>query len=226
MQVIHTFLLALPALGLSQDPGAAREFQELEAAWRQATRIERSATWAPRLLDFAERHPEAPAAVKALNLVVTSDNDQAWERAFDLIRTRHVRAPGLEPACLALTTFSWYRAEEFLEEVLSRNPHRSVQGAACFALAHNLVGSLAFGGGARRAEAERLFERVAAEYGDLPYEPGRTLGEAARGWLRTLRDLRPGRPAPEIAGEDVAGRPMRLSDYRGKVVLLVFWGFW
>ena len=35
-----------------------------------------------------------------------------------------------------------------------------------------------------------------------------------------------GEPAPEIAGEDTDGVPFVLSDYRGKVVVLVFWGFW
>jgi hypothetical protein len=35
-----------------------------------------------------------------------------------------------------------------------------------------------------------------------------------------------GPPAPEIAGEDLDGVPFRLSDYRGKVVLLDFWGDW
>ena len=32
-----------------------------------------------------------------------------------------------------------------------------------------------------------------------------------------------GRLAPPIEGEDSRGRPMRLADYRGKVVLLSFW---
>lgn len=42
---------------------------------------------------------------------------------------------------------------------------------------------------------------------------------------RTPEGLR-GLPAPEIAGEDLDGVPLRLSDYRGKVVLLDFWGNW
>lgn len=33
-------------------------------------------------------------------------------------------------------------------------------------------------------------------------------------------------PAPEITGEDVDGTEFKLSDYRGKVVVLDFWGFW
>jgi hypothetical protein len=35
-----------------------------------------------------------------------------------------------------------------------------------------------------------------------------------------------GSEAPEISGEDIDGVPFKLSDYRGKVVLLDFWGHW
>ena len=35
-----------------------------------------------------------------------------------------------------------------------------------------------------------------------------------------------GKPAPEIQGEDIDGKKFKLSDYRGKVVLLDFWGDW
>jgi hypothetical protein len=32
--------------------------------------------------------------------------------------------------------------------------------------------------------------------------------------------------APEITGEDIDGVTFKLSDYRGKVVVLDFWGNW
>jgi cytochrome oxidase Cu insertion factor (SCO1/SenC/PrrC family) len=35
-----------------------------------------------------------------------------------------------------------------------------------------------------------------------------------------------GKEAPEIEGEDIDGNRFKLSDYRGKVVLLDFWGHW
>ena len=35
-----------------------------------------------------------------------------------------------------------------------------------------------------------------------------------------------GESAPEIEGEDLDGKKFKLSDYRGKVVLLDFWGHW
>jgi hypothetical protein len=41
-----------------------------------------------------------------------------------------------------------------------------------------------------------------------------------------LQHLSPGKPAPEIIGVDVGGKPMKLSDYRGKIVMLDFFGNW
>ena len=38
--------------------------------------------------------------------------------------------------------------------------------------------------------------------------------------------LKVGDPAPEIEGEDLDGKPMKLSDFQGKVVVLDFWGDW
>lgn len=35
-----------------------------------------------------------------------------------------------------------------------------------------------------------------------------------------------GQLAPEITGEDLDGEVFNLSDYRGKVVMLDFWGDW
>lgn len=42
----------------------------------------------------------------------------------------------------------------------------------------------------------------------------------------TLRSLAPGRPAPDISGVDLQGKKFSLSDYRGKYLLLAFWGSW
>lgn len=39
-------------------------------------------------------------------------------------------------------------------------------------------------------------------------------------------ELAPGHRAPEIEGEDIDGVRFKLSDYRGRVVMLDFWGHW
>lgn len=41
-----------------------------------------------------------------------------------------------------------------------------------------------------------------------------------------LKHLTVGRPAMEIEGDDLDGKKFKLSDYRGKVVVLDFWGHW
>ncbi len=54
----------------------------------------------------------------------------------------------------------------------------------------------------------------------------RTLAQAAEANLNEMHNLTEGKPAPEIVGLDMDGTPRKLSDYRGKVVALVFWGTW
>jgi hypothetical protein len=78
------------------------------------------------------------------------------------------------------------------------------------------------------AEAERLFDRAAREFSDVQipvtfFGSGGTVGEKAKAELFQIRSLAVGKVAPEIEGEDQDGKRFKLSDYRGKVVLLDFW---
>jgi hypothetical protein len=80
---------------------------------------------------------------------------------------------------------------------------------------------------ALEAEAEKLFEAVTKEYADVSGGPrGGALGARAKTELYELRHLSVGKAAPEIEAEDLAGVKFKLSDYRGKVVMLDFWGHW
>jgi thiol-disulfide isomerase/thioredoxin len=81
--------------------------------------------------------------------------------------------------------------------------------------------------------AEKLLNLVLAEYADcptllptnsLPFMA--TLGEVAQVELYDLNHLSVGKMAPEISGEDIDGHKFKLSDYRGKVVMLSFWASW
>jgi peroxiredoxin len=77
------------------------------------------------------------------------------------------------------------------------------------------------------AEASQLFERTIAEFADLKSEgSGRSLAEIARSELRELRELSVGSVAPDVTGSDADGKSFKLSDYRGKVVVLTFSGNW
>ena len=73
-------------------------------------------------------------------------------------------------------------------------------------------------------EIEATFERAAKEFADVkqPYG-GLTVGQKAESELYEIRNLSVGKPAPEFEGTDQEGQPLRLSDFRDKVVLLYFW---
>lgn len=107
-----------------------------------------------------------------------------------------------------------------------------------------------------RSEASKLLFRLADEHGDAgvratalmvraralaPQDSAAALrdldkvGELSKDedLLAEAQDLRDqlqkfaiGAQAPDIVGEDIDGVAFKLSDYRGKVVLLDFWGFW
>jgi hypothetical protein len=87
-------------------------------------------------------------------------------------------------------------------------------------------------------EAASLYHRTIREFGELiapnrfrvPMAGGRrdvlavTLAEIAKTHLFEIERLERGRPAPDIDGLDTDGKPMKLSDYRGKVVAIFFGG--
>ena len=142
--------------------------------------------------------------------------------------------------------------EELLRAILKDNPHRDVRARACVALAvylkmaketteKHLVGdsqllsrppqSLAnFDRIKQRgldkvaAESAALFEEVIEKYAEMRFEKSypHNPAELAKGQLFELRNLAIGAKAPEIEGNDIRGKAMKLSDYRGKVVVLDF----
>src|SRR5262249_22167396 len=76
-------------------------------------------------------------------------------------------------------------------------------------------------------EVETLFVR-AEQFGDVKipvifFGSGGTVREKARAELFQIRHLAVGKEAPDIEGEDQDGQRFKLSNYRGKVVLLDFW---
>ena len=79
-------------------------------------------------------------------------------------------------------------------------------------------------------EAARLYQRVIADFATVNVDmgdgkfPQTPLAFVARIPLRTLERFSAGKIAPEIKGSDLDGKAMKLSDYRGKVVVLYLRG--
>ncbi len=164
--------------------------------------------------------------------------------------------PGIGKVCLSLTRNRKLAAAQFLKKVIESNKNKDALGQACFALAKWHAGAVKtlksisgtnttmakyvaesageetvsylkeVGGKTLEAEALALFKRVETEFADVPYYRDRKLGTSAQGSIFELTRLSIGQVAPDIKGEDIDGVKFALSDYRGKVVVIDFWGNW
>lgn len=78
-----------------------------------------------------------------------------------------------------------------------------------------------------KTEGQRHLEVLVRDYAKLPYK-ATTYGALAEAYLtpHSAAVLEVGKPAPEIEGHGIDGKAMKLSDFRGKVVVLDFWGDW
>ena len=138
----------------------------------------------------------------------------------------------LAQLCQSLGRSGGEAGEALLRALLDKGEQRDVQGVACLALAQALKNRADRTPEAQAKEAEKLrqeseefFVRATDKFGDV--QLGRsTVGEQAKVELYELRFLSIGKVAPEVEGEDADGKKFKLSDYRGKVVLIDFWGHW
>lgn len=77
------------------------------------------------------------------------------------------------------------------------------------------------------AEADRILDAAGDEEFDVPVYYGTTpLSEVIQKKREQLHRFGIGAVAQEIEADDLDGVPFKLSDYRGKVVMLDFWGHW
>jgi hypothetical protein len=178
--------------------------------------------------------------------------DSPQSKAIAILLRDHLKSDKLGYACWRVGYGFHKDCETFLRTVLDKNPHRDVRAQACIRLAQFLNARShrldllkgrpemarryqgLFGKDYMEAlqrqdraktskEVEALFERAVAKYGDAKLPYGEAVGVRAKAELFEIRHLTVGKQADEIEGQDQDGKRFKLSDYRGKVVLLYFW---
>lgn len=182
---------------------------------------------AARLLALALAAPADPVAPEALAWVVRNRPSLPEGRQAAAILARdHLPSRLLGPICRSLEDCGW-DSEPILRAILAGSPHREVRGHACYSLARALKNRANRGVDAPAASraADEMLALASERYGDVAVR-GKPLAELVEVERFELDNLAPGKTAPEFRGVDTGGRPMRLSDSRGKVVVLVFWGTW
>jgi hypothetical protein len=231
-----------------EEADSAAERKKLVADFRKKQR-----DFVRRSLGLARKFSKDPVAVDALVFVVTYGRGAAEvDKAVDILVKDHAAGKAVD-ICPAMAQS--VNGEKVLRAVLEKNPRRDAQGVTTLYLGMHLKGvarmihvlgrpaelvdkdmadSLepetikrlkARDADKLRAEAEKLFLRARAQYGDIKLEDSK-LKTLAEEELYELHHLSLGSRALDIQGEDIDGKKLKLSDFRGKVVVLDFWATW
>lgn len=116
-----------------------------------------------------------------------------------------------------------------LREIMEKGQNDQIRGQAGLSLGQSLQAQSEKAYTKDKAKAEKLQKEAEAVFAKVEEKfkaAGGTIAQQAGDALFELRNLSVGKVAPEIEGEDIDGKKFKLSDYRGKVVVLDFWGHW
>jgi len=157
--------------------------------------------------------------------LIDNDNKQDWE-VIELLLGEHMQSPVLAelPGELryAAPQHGEARVIEALRAMVTESPHERVRAGALFTLGAVLFESAK---PENKAQGRDCFEAVIEEYGTQVFGQT-TYKTAAEAFLYELDHLQIGMAAPDFETIDENGANWRLSDYKGKVVVVDFWGNW
>jgi hypothetical protein len=139
----------------------------------------------------------------------------------------HVQSPAMESIATQLQHAWGLPADEvraLLGALREKSPHRAVQAAATFSLAQNLMSGEA--SAESRTKARALLVELGERFADVTTQRGSSYSKVASGFLFELDHLQIGMLAPDMEALDVDGSSFKLSDFRGKVTVVDFWGYW
>ncbi|MBI3820596.1 MAG: redoxin domain-containing protein [Planctomycetes bacterium] len=228
--------------------------KEEQAAYLKNT--PKAAEYISKAWEIIHKNPKDPGVIVGLNWIIAetyAPGGADFTKALDLVAADFIDSKEASEICSQLQYSPIDDARKFLETVLSRSKLIEIRASACSAIggmcmnrantvdyfnsskdkkeyAENYIktrGQEAFDkmskadSAALRVEAEKYYEQVIKEFGAVASQT-----KFAEGALFEIRNLSNGRQAPEIVGKDVDNKEMKLSDFKGKVVVLDFWGYW
>ncbi len=205
---------------------SAKDDADREAIIRSS--YPKPAAFKPRFLALAEAHKGTDTGARALAWVVSHLYGDSRDAAIERLLNEYSKSKVLAEV-LVLVDSNEASILAQLQAIIEATPHADVRGHACFTLGRNLInGAQALPAAEAEPQISRaraLLERVQSQFADLQFN-GSLLSEWAAGILFEHDRLQIGMLAPDIEGGDLDGVSFKLSDYRGKVVVLDFWGDW
>lgn len=185
---------------------------------------------ATKMLQLVQANLDKPDVVKAVSWLVTgAANFPEGQEALKMLGTTFADRKGIAAAVKQLE-YHGLPAEPVLKAVIEKNTNREEKAAALYALGavhfKNFDASAdRVSGEASKNKALDCFQQLNAEFAGVTIQ-GFKLSDFTAKMLFEMTNLQVGCEAPEIEGKDADGVNFKLSDYRGKHVIVIFWGGW
>jgi thiol-disulfide isomerase/thioredoxin len=176
---------------------------------------------------LVEQNPSDDVSFETLTFLMGTAPEPP-QKTIDLLAEHQINNPKMAEIILSVAGNSSAAATK-LTKAAEKSTNKSVRGAVTLGQANKKVEECdeARGNDVAKsaADAESMLVKVAKEYGDAPIS-GTTIGKIADKGLFFVRNLLVGKAAPEVVGHDLDGKADKLSDYKGKVVVLDIWATW
>ena len=181
-----------------------------------------AATWGRGLREFAKRHPGKEVAFKACTKVLDtpypddSTNDGHAVRAIQrqvgqILLKDFAHREELSKYVNRLLGDDWKKGRQTAERLIDKNSDPNVASIALWYLSR----------AENHTDIKRL-ETIRDKYGKLPWGRGTMADEAAR-LIQIQTRYSTGKVPPDIVGKTLDGKEMKLSNHKGKVIVLYFW---
>ncbi len=199
----------------------------------------RKADFGGRFLAIAEKNPTSDVAVEAIAQAMQNSRgpgDKTFDQAIQLLQKSYVKSAGLKPVLKMVAYSGDDSGEQFVRDVIEKNPDRVTRARAAQAMLDVTEDTIEFA--KQLKEEKELREQVelkrgkefvqkAIDKGDKAHADRRELEKLIASKYRDIiPDLSVGQKAPEVVSKDINGKTVKLSDLKGKVVVLDFWATW
>ncbi len=196
---------------------AAKTTAEKQVVYKE--KFPNPATIGKKMVELAKANPKTKAATDALIWAATYDYcGNAGGEAMGILADGDLKDSRISRLTSRLKYSKTAGARKLMAALMEKSTDPTVKGQMLLAMAQSKKES-------DPKAAEKHFQELIEKYGTV--KSGRkTFGEMAKAEIFDMKQLGAGQPMPEIEGEDIDGVKFKLSDYRGKVVLVDFWGDW
>ena len=168
-----------------------------------------------------DANPKDPAMFRALKWIASSTRGKGLEQKhYANLEENYLHQAKIGEVALALTRSTLPEAQAFIAKVIEKSESKNARGMAIYAQALGMEKDKK-----RAAEYAALTKTLMTDYPDLKVG-GQSVVATLKKKQKAASRFEIGKVAPETIGKDVDGNEMKLSDYRGKVVMFDFWGDW